>query len=151
MCKKYMLTDGERYNICHPEGCGLSTDPDNIGDYSWQKPENDYNILKAQIEKVLRIQGEEVKDVQEAIGRKLWYFHTGAIMSKDDKLPGEYLKHADQILSLVAPLIDKARREGIKEVVDWVKDNHGYCIATMEFMAINEPKWRVKLKEWGIE
>ncbi len=33
------------------------------------------------------------------IGRKLWYYHTGAIMSKDDHLPKEYLIHANELLA----------------------------------------------------
>jgi len=42
----------------------------------------------------------------------------------------------------------RARLEGIKEVVEWVEDNHSYCTKTLEFMAVNKLEWQAQKKEW---
>jgi hypothetical protein len=70
---------------------------------------NPQNTLSG-IELDLIRQYELRQDVREKIARKLWYFHTGAILSTDDwradgnKRYEEYLLRTDQILSLVAVL-----------------------------------------------
>ena len=59
----------------------------------------------------------------------------------------------------VSIAIDITRREGIKEVVEWLKEEgkcrHGYfhycssCDNSLE-VGVNEQQWQAKLKEWGI-
>ena len=48
-------------------------------------------------------------------------------------------------------IIKGSRQKGIKEVVEWVEDNHSYCTKTLEFMAVNKLEWQAQKKEWGIE
>ena len=52
-------------------------------------------------------------------------------------------------------LIKQARQVGIKEVVDWIQQNHQYVglchpDAFADWIQVEMDKWQAKLKEWGI-
>lgn len=45
-----------------------------------------------------------------------------------------------------------AKLAGIGEVVEWMRNNHGYLVGNLESSITIENKiWQAKLKEWGIE
>ena len=46
----------------------------------------------------------------------------------------------------------EGKTDGIKEVVEWIKQNHG-DLGTVEqpTITMNGIKWQAKLKEWDIE
>jgi len=57
-------------------------------------------------------------------------------------------READSILSLIQPEVEKAREEGRREVVEWVKA-HGIIAVATKFLEME--KWKAQLKEWGLE
>jgi hypothetical protein len=39
-------------------------------------------------------------------------------------------------------IVEISYKAGIREVVEWVDDNHGNCPGTMEYLAVNGHKWQ---------
>jgi hypothetical protein len=79
----------------------------------------------------LRLPDSEI----EKIGRKLWYYHTGAVMSNDDKLPPEYKAHTKELIELIRQsLLDSVKTpaefEGeFKGILSkMIHDSGGYCL-----------------------
>ena len=89
---------------------------------------------------------------------------TPKYMRKDWEM---YLEAAMQITKAQAEITgkimyDEGFNAGIKEVVEWVEDNHSYCTKTvvewvrarlegikeLEFMAVNKLEWQAQKKEW---
>ncbi len=44
----------------------------------------------------------------------------------------------------------KGKRAGIKEVVDWINQQHKYSTGAGDFYEINDLDLQAKLKEWGL-
>ena len=71
----------------------------------------------------------------------------------NDKPCSFCLMRADQILSKVLPLIEQAKQEGKKEVVDFIEQNISKSTEDNGILItgyIAGYKWQFKLKEWGI-
>jgi len=95
--------------------------------------------------------------IREDIARKLWYFATGAILSRDDwrgpenqckKCKKEFLSKADQILSILAEsqkLVSEERIiAGRQEIIAWI-ENH-----LSHFEIWDKEGWQEQKRKWGI-
>lgn len=71
------------------------------------------------------------------------------------------LSKADSILSLIQPALDKARKEGRREVVEWVKEHKeiaylvGYTNNTGRWDYVDSLSenraWQAQLRKWGLD
>jgi len=159
------------------------TAKENTPFYSWGKPEWG-NILhaieigaKAQLAKLASVTDKEMVEMWARELFEVWKEAKSDLPDGDnwndqtweslpDKHKEEYLKTARRNLSQLSLITNAqkelARKEGIKEVVDWIKKEFGYYLdkGKLEKIIIDDngyfgqagsiKKWQTKLKEWEV-
>lgn len=97
-----------------------------------------------------------IERIAEELGVNFYDLHS-LIRAREnwliEKAKQEGIKEAEMIPTALAPLLQTAYMQGIKEVVEWVEANKRYpqgSTASPTYSLHLGWDWQAKLKEWGI-